>query len=78
MGTHDSLLTASQFVQTMEHRQGLKIACLEEIAFHQGFIDERQLESLAEEYGKNEYGHYLRRLVSDAREGIPVPGKQAT
>jgi glucose-1-phosphate thymidylyltransferase len=75
MGTHDSLLTASQFVQTLEQRQGLKIACLEEIAFHQGFIDDQQLDSLAEQYGKNEYGNYLRRLAADARAGIPVPGR---
>jgi glucose-1-phosphate thymidylyltransferase len=75
MGTHDSLLTASQFVQTLEQRQGLKIACLEEIAFHQGFIDDPQLDSLAEQYGNNEYGNYLRRLAADARAGIPVPGR---
>jgi glucose-1-phosphate thymidylyltransferase len=69
MGTHDSLLTASHFVQTLEQRQGLKIACLEEIAYHQGFIGARQLAELAEQHGPNEYGNYLRRLARDARDG---------
>ena len=76
-GTYDSLLAASQFVQTLEHRQGLKIACLEEIAYHQGFIDARQLAELAEQHGPNEYGHYLRRLAREAREGLPVAGAPA-
>jgi len=57
-GTHESLLQASQFIQTIEQRQGLKVACLEEIAFLKGFIDAEQLERLARTF-KNEYGQYL-------------------
>ncbi len=63
MGTPDALLSASQFVQTLEHRQGLKIACLEEIALHQGYINAEQLARLAEPYGKSDYGRYLQRLL---------------
>jgi glucose-1-phosphate thymidylyltransferase len=63
-GTHASLLEASQFIETIESRQGLKIACPEEIAFHQGWIDAAQLERLAAPFGPhNEYGQYLRRLT---------------
>jgi glucose-1-phosphate thymidylyltransferase len=62
-GTYDSLLQASQFVQTLEQRQGLKVACLEEIAYLRGFIDAAQLARLAEEYGKNPYGEYLKRVI---------------
>ena len=62
-GTHDSLIAAAQFVQTIEHRQGLKIACVEEIAFHKGFIDRARLEALAEPLSKNEYGAYLLRIA---------------
>jgi len=58
-GTHDSLLEASQFVQTIERRQGLKICCPEEIAYRQGFIDAAQLERLAEPLAKSGYGRYL-------------------
>ena len=58
-GTHDSLIEAGQFVQTIERRQGLKIACIEEIAYRKGFIDRAQLEALAESLAKNEYGEYL-------------------
>ena len=61
-GTHDSLLEASSFVQTIEKRQGLKVACPEEIAFRAGFIDEEQLEALAAEI-KNGYGDYLREIL---------------
>ncbi|MCH8196883.1 MAG: glucose-1-phosphate thymidylyltransferase RfbA [Proteobacteria bacterium] len=63
-GTHDSLIAAAQFVQTIEHRQGLKIACVEEIAFHKGFIDRARLEALAEPLSKNEYGEYLLRVAA--------------
>ncbi len=59
-GTHKSLLEASQFVATIEERQGLKIACLEEIAYHQRFINEAQFQALAEDFGPSEYGEYLR------------------
>ena len=62
-GTHDSLLEASQFIHTIEKRQGLKIACPEEIAFRMGYIDEMQLRKLAEPYRKNAYGQYLLQLL---------------
>ena len=62
-GTFDSLLSASIFVQTLEQRQGLQVACLEEIAFSKGFIDAAQLSRLADKYEKSEYGQYLRRVV---------------
>jgi glucose-1-phosphate thymidylyltransferase len=63
-GTHTSLLEASQFIETIERRQGLKIACPEEIAFRQGWIDGEQLERLAEPFGRhNEYGRYLTSLL---------------
>lgn len=61
-GTHESLLEASTFVETIEHRQGLKIACLEEVAYRKGFIGEDQLRRLSEEYN-NSYGQYLRDLL---------------
>ena len=61
-GTHDSLLEASQFVQTIEQRQGFKIACLEEIAFKQGWLSAYDIERLAEPMMKNNYGKYLMRL----------------
>jgi glucose-1-phosphate thymidylyltransferase len=64
-GTHDSLLEASQFIATLEHRQGLKVACPEEIAWRQGWIDEGQLEKLARPMLKNGYGQYLTRLLKD-------------
>ncbi|MGY4877578.1 glucose-1-phosphate thymidylyltransferase RfbA [Vreelandella aquamarina] len=63
-GTHDSLLEASQYVQTIEHRQGLKIACLEEIAWREGWIDDAKLQQLAEPLCKTQYGEYLKRLLS--------------
>jgi glucose-1-phosphate thymidylyltransferase len=64
-GTHDSLLEAGQFIATLEHRQGLKIACLEEIAWRSGFIDDAQLAKLAEPLAKNGYGQYLQRLLKE-------------
>ncbi len=66
-GTFDSLLSSSLFVQTLEQRQGLKIACLEEIALSKGFIDAGQMERLAAGVGTNEYGKYLRRVLDEHR-----------
>jgi glucose-1-phosphate thymidylyltransferase len=62
-GTHDSLLEAGQFVQTVEHRQGLKVACLEEIAYHQGWITTEQLNMQANVLAKTSYGQYLRKVA---------------
>ena len=64
-GTHESLIEASTFIQTIEHRQGFKIACPEEIAYREGFIGLEQLARLAEPLARCEYGRYLRRLVED-------------
>ncbi len=64
-GTHDSLLEASQFIATLEHRQGLKIACVEEIAWRAGFIDDAQLERLAQPLAKSGYGEYLLQLLRE-------------
>ena len=64
-GTHESLLEASQFIATLEHRQGLKVACPEEIAFRQGWIDAGALEKLAEPLARSGYGKYLARLLAD-------------
>ena len=62
-GTPDSLIEAAEYVRTLEKRQGFKIACPEEIAFYQGFIDRHQLEHLADRLGKAEYASYLRKVV---------------
>jgi glucose-1-phosphate thymidylyltransferase len=64
-GTHESLLDASQFIATLEHRQGLKVACPEEIAYRQGWIDAAQLEKLAQPLTKNGYGQYLLRVLKE-------------
>ncbi len=64
-GTHESLLEASSFVQTIEHRQGLKVACLEEIAFNNGWLSKGQLLEQGQALSKNEYGQYLLRLAGE-------------
>ena len=64
-GTHESLLEASSFVQTIEHRQGLKVACLEEIAFNNGWLSKDQLLEQGQALSKNEYGQYLLRLAGE-------------
>jgi glucose-1-phosphate thymidylyltransferase len=66
-GTHDSLLDAAQFIATLETRQGLKISCPEEVAWRGGFIDDAQLERLAEPLKKNGYGRYLLRILHEGR-----------
>ena len=65
-GTHESLLEAHQFVQVIEHRQGLKIACPEEIAYNQGWITNEEIKALAETMRKNSYGEYLMQVLKDA------------
>ena len=64
-GTHESLLDASQFIATLENRQGLKVACPEEIAYRQQWIDDAQLEALAQPLVKNGYGQYLLRVLKE-------------
>jgi glucose-1-phosphate thymidylyltransferase len=64
-GTHDSLLEASQFIATLENRQGLKVSCPEEIAYRQGWINASQLEKLAAPLSKNGYGQYLQRVLKE-------------
>jgi len=64
-GTHQSLLEASTFIETIERRQGLKVACIEEIAFEQGYINKYQLKELGQALAKNQYGQYLLKLVKE-------------
>ena len=64
-GTHESLLEASTFIETIERRQGLKVACIEEIAFEQGYINKEQLIELAQPLAKNQYGQYLLRRAEE-------------
>jgi glucose-1-phosphate thymidylyltransferase len=65
-GTHDSLLQAAEFVSVIEGRQGLKIACIEEIAFRRGWIDRAGLEANVVKLGKSSYGQYLKKILADA------------
>ncbi len=67
-GTHESFLQAANFIETIEQRQGLKIACLEEIAFRMGYISEKELEALASSMNNSSYGDYLRRLLVERNE----------
>ena len=64
-GTHDSLMEAGQFIETIEKRQGLKVACLEEIAFRMKYIDAAQVKKLAEPLKKNAYGQYLLNMIKE-------------
>ena len=64
-GTHESLLQASNFIYTIEQRQGLKVSCIEEIAFNRGFINKDELLKLAEPLKKNQYGEYLIKIAND-------------
>jgi glucose-1-phosphate thymidylyltransferase len=66
-GTHESLLDASRYVEIIEKRQGLKIACPEEIAWEEGYISDAQLDSLAQSLKKNAYGQYLFRRLSEGK-----------
>ncbi|RZS96705.1 glucose-1-phosphate thymidylyltransferase RfbA [Cecembia calidifontis] len=68
-GTHESMLEAANFIHTIEKRQGLKVACLEEIAFDLGYIDDKQLMALAEQLKKNEYGQYLIKRAKAKKRG---------
>jgi glucose-1-phosphate thymidylyltransferase len=65
-GTFDSLMQASQFVQVIEQRQGIKIACIEEIAYRKGFISRSQLETMAQPLLKSGYGEYLMKIVNES------------
>jgi glucose-1-phosphate thymidylyltransferase len=69
-GTHDSLIEAASFVQTIEKRQGLKVCCPEEIAWRQGWINDEQVLALAAPLAKNDYGRYLQDMIKyDIRKG---------
>ena len=63
-GTHHSLLQASQYVQTIEENQGIKIACLEEVAYRMGFVAKEHLQKQAEQYKNNEYFNYIKQIIS--------------
>jgi glucose-1-phosphate thymidylyltransferase len=69
-GTHESLMQASHFIEVIENRQGLKVACVEEIAFRKGFIDAAQVRTLAQPMGKNRYGRYLLDMIESGREPL--------
>ncbi len=74
-GTHESLHQASSFIQTLEERQGLKIACVEEIAYQKGYINDEQLYHLAKPLTKSNYGAYLMQLLDTPHSFHPIPGK---
>ena len=64
-GTHDSLVEASQFIHTIEKRQGMKVACLEEIAYRRGWLSKEQVAEQANKMAKNDYGRYLLMLINE-------------
>ena len=70
-GTQESLLQASNFIYTIEKRQGLKISCIEEVAYKKGFIGKQQLMKLAEEHGKSQYAEYLYRIANEKKSAVP-------
>ncbi|OHB79719.1 MAG: glucose-1-phosphate thymidylyltransferase [Planctomycetes bacterium RBG_16_64_10] len=72
VGTPDALLQAANFVQALEERQGLKISCVEEIAYRMDFIDDQQLQALAERSPESRYGHYLRQILEDKAFAVPA------
>ncbi|MEM7360974.1 MAG: glucose-1-phosphate thymidylyltransferase RfbA [Pseudomonadota bacterium] len=72
MGTHESLLQASMFIETIENRQGLKVACLEEIAFRMGYIGEDELAKAANQYGKSGYGRYLKAVLENRHQFLGI------
>ena len=67
-GTHDSLSEASTYIEVFEKRQGLKVACLEDIAYRQGWIDEERMRELAKPMIKNQYGQYLLRVIDEVKQ----------
>ena len=69
-GTHDSLAEASTFVEVIEKRQGLKVACLEGIAYRNGWISEEKMRELAKPMLKNQYGQYLLRVIDELKESV--------
>jgi len=72
MGTHESLLQASMFIETIENRQGLKVACLEEIAYRLGYIGDEELEKAAAQYGKSGYGRYLKMVLENKHQFLGI------
>lgn len=76
-GTHAALLEAAHFIEVVESRQGLKIACPEEVAFRMGYISGEELEALAQPLAKSAYGEYLLGLVRERRQPVPMPGDGA-
>ena len=72
MGTHESLLQASMFIETIENRQGLKVACLEEIAYRKGYIGDEELEKASDQYGKSGYGRYLRAILDNKHQFLSI------
>ena len=72
-GTHDSLSEASTYIEVLEKRQGLKVACLEGIAYRQGWIDDEKMRQLAQPMIKNQYGQYLLQMVDDMKRFGRLP-----